>query len=214
MTLEQIFYLSQSIASVAVVGSLIYLGLQVRSAERSQRAIMQQGRADRASNAALAIAHPELARVFQKGVAGDPTLTREELTQWMMMCRALFLSGEDSLLQVQGRAARSTRIRQLRCRCPLLDGINRDARRVETVGRTIRPRVSRIPRICPRTGPRGSRCGRLFRMAETFEIGIAGEWDLAQSERATAADSPEPGIWAWLLAQKLNRTAEPVRSAR
>jgi hypothetical protein len=81
------------------VGSLIYLGLQVRSAERSQRAIMQQGRADRASNAALAIASPELARVFQRGAAGDPTLTREELTQWIMMCRALFLSGEDSLLQ-------------------------------------------------------------------------------------------------------------------
>jgi hypothetical protein len=68
MTLEQIFYLSQSVASVAVVGSLIYLGLQVRSAERGQRAIMQQGRADRASNAALAIASPELARVFQKGL--------------------------------------------------------------------------------------------------------------------------------------------------
>jgi len=31
MTLEQIFYLSQSVASVAVVGSLIYLGLQVRT---------------------------------------------------------------------------------------------------------------------------------------------------------------------------------------
>jgi hypothetical protein len=99
MTLEQIFYLSQSVASVAVVGSLIYLGLQVRSAERSQRAIMQQGRADRASNGALAIASPELARVFQKGTAGDPTLTREEFTQWMMMCRAMFLSGEDSFLQ-------------------------------------------------------------------------------------------------------------------
>ena len=99
MTLEQVFYLSQSIASVAVVGSLIYLGLQLRSAERNQRAIMQQGRADRASNGALAIASPELARVFQKGTAGDPTLTREEFTQWMMMCRAMFLSGEDSFLQ-------------------------------------------------------------------------------------------------------------------
>jgi hypothetical protein len=30
MTLEETFYLSQTIASVAVVGSLIYLGLQVR----------------------------------------------------------------------------------------------------------------------------------------------------------------------------------------
>jgi hypothetical protein len=99
MTLEQIFYLSQSVASVAVVGSLIYLGLQVRSAERSQRAIMQQGRADRAANAALAIASPQLARVFQKGAAGDSPLTREEFTQWMMVCRALFPSGEDSFLQ-------------------------------------------------------------------------------------------------------------------
>jgi hypothetical protein len=108
MTLEQVFYLSQSIASVAVVGSLIYLGLQVRSAERSQRAIMQQGRADRASNGALAIASPELARVFQKGTAGDPTLTREEFAQWMMMCRAMFLSGEDSFLQHQaGQLERS-----------------------------------------------------------------------------------------------------------
>ena len=60
MSLEQVFYLSQSLASIAVVGSLIYLGLQVRGADRSQRAIMQQGRADRASNASLTIANAEL----------------------------------------------------------------------------------------------------------------------------------------------------------
>jgi len=36
MTLEEIFYASQSVASIAVVGSLIYLGLQVRAADRSQ----------------------------------------------------------------------------------------------------------------------------------------------------------------------------------
>lgn len=96
MSLEDIFYLSQSVASVAVIGSLIYLGLQVRSAERSQRAIMQQGRADRTSHGAIAIASPELARVFHKGSAGHADLTREEFTQWMMICRALFLNGEDS----------------------------------------------------------------------------------------------------------------------
>ena len=103
MTLEQIFYLSQSVASVAVVGTLIYLGLQVRSAERSQRAIMQQGRADRAASGALGLAEPELARVFGKATAGQASLTRDEFTQWMMMCRALFLSGEDSYLQHQAR---------------------------------------------------------------------------------------------------------------
>jgi hypothetical protein len=98
VTLEQIFYLSQSVASVAVVGTLIYLGLQVRSAERSQRAIMQQGRA---SHGALGLADPQLARVFGKATAGQTSLTHDEFTQWMMMCRALFLSGEDSYLQHQ-----------------------------------------------------------------------------------------------------------------
>jgi hypothetical protein len=81
MTLEEIFYASQSVASIAVVGSLIYLGLQVRGADRSQRAIMQQGRADRASKASLTVAGTELARIWEKGMAGDPTLTREEVTQ-------------------------------------------------------------------------------------------------------------------------------------
>jgi hypothetical protein len=104
MTLEEIFYASQSIASVAVVGSLIYLGLQVRGADRSQRAIMQQGRADRVSKAALSIAGAELARVWEKGMAGDPTLTREEVTQWLLLCRAAFLSGEDSFLQYHSGA--------------------------------------------------------------------------------------------------------------
>jgi hypothetical protein len=81
MSLEQIFYLSQSVASVAVIGTLIYLGLQVRAAERSQRAIMQQGRADRAAHGALDLSDPDMARIFQKGAAGDARLTRKEFTQ-------------------------------------------------------------------------------------------------------------------------------------
>ncbi len=99
MSLEHIFYLSQSIAAVAVIASLLYLAQQVRQAERVQRATMQQGRADRTSQASLATANPELSRVFQKAMAGDVGLTREEFAQWMLMCRALFLSGEDSFLQ-------------------------------------------------------------------------------------------------------------------
>jgi hypothetical protein len=97
--LEHIFEVSQIIAAAAVVASLLYLVRQLRQAERIQRATMQQGRADRTAQASLAFANPELARVYQKGVAGDTGLSREEFTQWMMMCRAVFLSGEDSFLQ-------------------------------------------------------------------------------------------------------------------
>lgn len=99
MTLEVIFYISQIAASVAVVGSLIYVGLQVRYAERSQRGLMQQARADRTSAASLALASPELARIWLKGGAGDTDMTPLEFTQWLMMTRAAFLSGEDSILQ-------------------------------------------------------------------------------------------------------------------
>ncbi len=99
MSLEDIFYVSQSLAALAVIASILYLARQVRQADRVQRASMQQGRADRASYNAMALANPELASVFRKGAAGDPNLTREEFTQWMQMCRAAFLSGEDSFLQ-------------------------------------------------------------------------------------------------------------------
>jgi hypothetical protein len=99
LNLEEIFFLSQSIASVAVVGSLIYLGLQVRASDRGQRSMMQQGRADRVSKAALSLATPELATVWQKGMDADPTMTRTEVTQFLLMCRSAFLSGEDSYLQ-------------------------------------------------------------------------------------------------------------------
>jgi hypothetical protein len=104
LTLEQIFYISQSIASLAVVGSLIYLGLQVRNADRSQRAMMQQGRANRMTTTFIALASPELSSVWQKGMDADPTMTREEVAQWMLMCRAGFLSAEDSFLQHQAGA--------------------------------------------------------------------------------------------------------------
>jgi hypothetical protein len=99
MTLEEIFYASQSIAAVAVIASILYLAQQVRQADRVQRGIMQQGRADRVSQASLMAAEPGLARIFQKGQAGDPDFTPEEFTQWVMMCRAMFISGEDSFLQ-------------------------------------------------------------------------------------------------------------------
>ncbi|MGH8253627.1 MAG: hypothetical protein ACRES2_06265 [Steroidobacteraceae bacterium] len=99
MTLEETFYLSQTVASVAVVGSLIYLGLQVRYAERAQRGIMQQGRADRTSQAALTLAQAELSSIWHRGAAGDQGFSREEFGQWMLLCRAAFLSGEDSFMQ-------------------------------------------------------------------------------------------------------------------
>jgi hypothetical protein len=99
MSLADLANFSQIIASIAVVASLIYLAVQVGQTERNQRAMIQQGRADRASAGALALAGPEMASVFRKGMSGDSTLTPGEFDQLLLMCRALLLSGEDSFLQ-------------------------------------------------------------------------------------------------------------------
>jgi len=99
MTLEQVFFASQSIAAVAVVASILYLAREVRQSERVQRANMQQGRADRASKASLTIASAELARIWEKGLSSNPDLSQDEFAQWALLCRAAFLSGEDSYLQ-------------------------------------------------------------------------------------------------------------------
>jgi len=99
MTLEHVYLLSQIIAAVAVVVSISYLARQVAQSEQVQRAFMQQGRADRVSSTALALAQPELARIWHKGLSPEPDFTRDEFVQWLLVCRAAFLSGEDSVLQ-------------------------------------------------------------------------------------------------------------------
>jgi hypothetical protein len=60
---------------------------------------MQQARADRTSAGSLTVAGPELAQIWMKASAGDADLTPLELTQWLLLTRSAFLSGEDSILQ-------------------------------------------------------------------------------------------------------------------
>lgn len=45
--LEDANFISQIIAAVAIVASLIFVGLQQRHSARAQRAVIEQGRADR-----------------------------------------------------------------------------------------------------------------------------------------------------------------------
>src|SRR5579862_9445071 len=70
---------------------------------------MQQARANRTSATSLTVAGSELARIWQKGMAGDADLTSVEFTQWMLLARSAFLSGEDSILQYRaGLLSRET----------------------------------------------------------------------------------------------------------
>src|SRR5262249_45229726 len=88
------------LGNVTLVVTLLFVGLQIRQAERNQRALMQQSRADRVALQAMDVAKSsEFARVFNTGMFQPQTLTREEFGQFLLVGRAIFVSAEDSFLQ-------------------------------------------------------------------------------------------------------------------
>ncbi|MFI4935494.1 MAG: hypothetical protein ACHP7N_12795 [Caulobacterales bacterium] len=99
MGLSDVATLASIVSSAAVAISLIYVALQVRQAEKNQRALMQQGRADRAWEGSFRVADPVMSVVFHKGLRRPEELSADELDQFLSICRAAFLSGEDSFLQ-------------------------------------------------------------------------------------------------------------------
>ena len=99
MSLSDIASIGSLVSGIAVLISLVYLSLQVKQAERNQRALMQQGRANRVTDTTLRLAEADMSSVWCRARRGDENLTLEELNQYMLMCRAGFLSGEDSFLQ-------------------------------------------------------------------------------------------------------------------
>lgn len=99
MTLTDLAAVASVISSIAVAVSLIYLALQVRQAEKNQRALMQQGRADRVSDMVLRISEPNLADVFNKGMFDPGALSADEINRFVTISRSMLVSAEDSFLQ-------------------------------------------------------------------------------------------------------------------
>lgn len=99
LSLSDLASLGTFVSGVAVLISLVYLALQVRQAERNQRGLMQQGRADRLSFMLLQMADSGMADAYFKGVNAPQSLSESELERFLLVCRAAFISGEDSLLQ-------------------------------------------------------------------------------------------------------------------
>jgi hypothetical protein len=99
MTLSDIASIGGIVSSGAVALSLFYVATQVRQAERNQRGLMQQGRADRVSGMLLHLAQPGAGSIWVKGLHQPQTLSASELEYFLLACRAAFISAEDSFLQ-------------------------------------------------------------------------------------------------------------------
>ncbi len=99
MSLTDLAAIGSLVGSIAVVVSLIYLALQIRLAEKNQRAALNQGSIDRTTAMLVTFGHPEYARMFAKAYQHDSTFTAEEIATLILMLRASLVGLQDSLVQ-------------------------------------------------------------------------------------------------------------------
>jgi|SRR5579864_6012830 len=99
MTLSDLASITSIISGLAVLGSLIYLGLQMRQNAKHSRALIQQGRAARNSEFNLRLAEFDFSDGLEKCYAGDPDVSARDLRRYLFLTRANLLSFEDSFLQ-------------------------------------------------------------------------------------------------------------------
>jgi hypothetical protein len=101
MTLSDISSIATAISAFAILVSLIFVNIQVRQAEKYQRASIQQGRALRSIDIALRLLDPVFAEIHSRCMRGDANITGVELEQFSGYCRASFLGAEDSFFQYE-----------------------------------------------------------------------------------------------------------------
>ena len=99
MSLSDLASLGSFVSGVAVVVTLIFLVLQMRRANRYQRASMQMGRAARNENSAVRATNPEIARITVKALSCAEPLDEVEARLWLSNVWADFRNAEDTFLQ-------------------------------------------------------------------------------------------------------------------
>src|SRR5690348_11172706 len=99
MTLTDLASLGSFVSGVAVLISLIYLALELRHAERNQRALVQQGRSARLVDMFMHFAEPDASTVFFKVARGEAAVSTNELVQFNAIFSAQTYSQEDTFLQ-------------------------------------------------------------------------------------------------------------------
>ena len=101
MTLSDLASIGGLISGVAVLASLIYLAQQTRQNVRHSQALIQQGRAARIADTALRIAELRESDAIDKCFEGSLDVSAKDLGRFLFLCRAIFVSAEDSFFQHQ-----------------------------------------------------------------------------------------------------------------
>lgn len=101
MTLVDLSSIGSFVSGIAVLASLVYLSLQIRQNTKHSQALIQQGRAARISDTALRIAELRADDGLNGCFEGVPEASAKDVSRFLNVARAVFISSEDSFLQAE-----------------------------------------------------------------------------------------------------------------
>ena len=99
MTLSDLASIGSLISGVAVLISLVYLGLQMRQSARHSQALIQQGRASRTMEILTRWAEFDWSDGMDACLNGSPDVNARDLRRFISLMRAYFVNYEDSFIQ-------------------------------------------------------------------------------------------------------------------
>jgi hypothetical protein len=99
VTLSDLAAIGSFVSSAAVVATLAFLVLQMRQANKNQKALLQQGRSARVTALILKRTEPELSKALTRGLQADLAIEDCQVEAINAFFAALFWSIEDSFLQ-------------------------------------------------------------------------------------------------------------------
>jgi len=89
MTLENIYYVGQTIAVVALLISILFVGYQIRQNTKAIRATSHHAITDSFNQInALIISDPKVARLWRLGITGSAELNEDDATSFSLMVLA------------------------------------------------------------------------------------------------------------------------------
>lgn len=95
MTLVDLANVGQVIGALAVIASLIFVGLQVRQNTKATRATALQMNADYWLSYFTMLADKQLGEIYSKGALGREELEGGQFGQFFFLCRATFMGCEN-----------------------------------------------------------------------------------------------------------------------
>jgi hypothetical protein len=98
MSLQDLGSLGEFVAAIAVIASLVYLGIQIRQNTQALRAGSFQQYRQQSAELSRILADPGMASVYRKGLDPSDTLTPAERTQFEAMMVFAFNSEENFFL--------------------------------------------------------------------------------------------------------------------